>query len=277
MKKILAVSGGIDSVVMLHMFRNDPDVIVAHFDHGIRPNSSDDCDFVEKIAKSYNRPFFARHAKLGEDCPEDTARRARYDFLTKLAKEQNGQIYTAHHRDDLIESVAINLIRGTGWRGLAPLNNPSIVRPLLDMTKKDIYRYAAEHNLRFRQDQSNSDDSYLRNRIRFALRDVPDAQKEKLANLAMAQRRLAVEVDDILNSLNLNSNYPRSLFSQDDQVSIEILRFCLIQNDVQLTRPQLARALEAIRTFAQGKKYSLDKNHFLKINRYYFGVTTEIC
>ncbi len=277
MKKILAVSGGIDSIVMLHMFRNDPDVIVAHFDHGIRSNSSEDCVFVEKLAKTYGRQFFAKHAKLGANCSEEMARKARYDFLKQLATEQDGQIYTAHHHDDLIESVAINILRGTGWRGLAPLNNPEIVRPLLNMTKKDIYRYATENNLSFRQDQTNSDESYLRNRIRFALQTVPDEAKNRLADLATKQRRLAVEIDGILRELNISTNYPRELFDQDDQVCTEILRHILTQNSVQLTRPQLSRALEAIRSYAPGKKYSLDKNHFLKINRYYFGVTTEIC
>ena len=277
MKKILAVSGGIDSVVMLHIFRDDPDVIVAHFDHGIRPNSSDDCVFAEKLAYSYGRPFFTKHAKLGADCSEETARKARYDFLKQLAVEQNGQIYTAHHRDDLVESVAINILRGTGWRGLAPLNNPEVIRPLLEMTKKDIYEYAAEHKLSFRQDQTNSDESYLRNRIRFSLQSVSDEAKNRLADLAMHQRQLATEIDAILHELNLGANYPRELFAQDDLVSTEILRHILTQNNVQLTRPQLSRALEAIRTYLPGKKHSLDKNHFLKINRYYFGVTTEIC
>ncbi len=277
MKKILAVSGGIDSVVMLHMFRDDPDVIVAHFDHGIRSNSGDDCVFVERLARSYGHPFFARHAKLGADCSEETARKARYNFLNQLATEQNGQIYTAHHRDDLIESVAINILRGTGWRGLAPLNNREIARPLLELSKKDIYQYAAEHNLSFRQDQTNSDESYLRNRVRFALRGVSDEAKNHLADLATHQRQLATEIDDILREFNFSANYPRELFAQDDQVSTEILRHILTLHSVQLTRPQLARALEAIRSYAPGKKHSLDKNHFLKINRYYFGVTTEIC
>ena len=204
MKKILAVSGGIDSVVMLHIFRDDPDVIVAHFDHGIRPNSSDDCVFAEKLAYSYGRPFFTKHAKLGADCSEETARKARYDFLKQLAVEQNGQIYTAHHRDDLVESVAINILRGTGWRGLAPLNNPEVVRPLLEMTKKDIYEYAAEHKLSFRQDQTNSDESYLRNRIRFSLQSVSDEAKNRLADLAMRQRQLATEIDAILHAIFLH-------------------------------------------------------------------------
>jgi tRNA(Ile)-lysidine synthetase-like protein len=272
MKKVLAVSGGIDSVVMLHMFREDPDVVVAHFNHGIRPNSADDADFVERLAKSYKKPCFIKHAKLGVDCSEETARKARYDYLKQLAKEQRGQIYTAHHRDDLVETVAINFLRGTGWRGLAPLNSPDIVRPLLDMAKSDIYRYATEHGLRFRQDQTNTEDTYLRNRVRVKLQELPTADKAKLAELALRQRQLAVEIDQELGALNLGPNYPRELFTSDDFVVAEILRYYLARNGVQLTRPQLNRALTAIRTLQPGKMHSLDKSHFLKINKYYFSI-----
>ena len=275
MKKVLAVSGGIDSVVMLHMLRNDPDVIVAHFNHGIRPNSNEDCAFVERLAALYGLPFFAKHAKLGANCSEETARIARYDFLKSLAKEQNGQIYTAHHRDDLVETVIINYLRGTGWRGLAPLHNPDIVRPLIQMSKKDIYQYAARHDLSFREDQTNSDDSYLRNRVRFKLQTVPESDKAKIAELAFRQRELATEIDALLSELIINANHSRELFRQDDPVSRELLRYILGQQGISLTRPQLNRAINAICTFAPGKRYSLDKNHFLKINKYYFQI--EIC
>ena len=272
MKKILAVSGGIDSVVMLHMFRDDPDVVVAHFDHGIRPNSRDDCDFVEQLANSYGRPFFAKHAKLGANCSEETARKARYDFLRQLAKEQNGQIYTAHHRDDLVETVVINYLRGTGWRGLAPLNNSDIVRPLINMTKKDIYRYATEHDLRFREDQTNSDETYLRNRVRFALQAASEFDKAKITELAFRQRELATEIDSILAETGSNANHPRTIFQQNDPVSLEYLRYILGQQGISLTRPQLYRAIDAICVYAPGKKYSLDKTHFLKVNKYYFQI-----
>ena len=73
-------------MVMLHLFRDDPDVIVAHFDHGIRAESSQDCDFVKRMAESYGLPFFAAHANLGIDCSEERARKERYVFCVKLLK-----------------------------------------------------------------------------------------------------------------------------------------------------------------------------------------------
>lgn len=272
MKKILAVSGGIDSVVMLHLFRNDPDTIVAHFDHGIRPSSADDCAFVGKLAKEYGKPFFSKGAHLGSDASEEAARRARYDFLFELAHEQNGKVYTAHHSDDLVESVIINLLRGTGWRGLAALNNKRIERPLLDWSKHDIYKYAIDNNLHFRLDQSNSDDKYLRNRVRERLRNVSEEQKRELKKLALRQREISNEVDDINNELQLENVCPRTMMDLDNDIAQEILRFLLARAGISQTRPQLKRAVEAIREYAPNKKFPLNKDYYIKIGRYNFRI-----
>ena len=137
--KILAVSGGIDSVVMLHQMKDEPDILVAHFDHGIRSNSAEDCAFVERLAHEYGKPFVCEHAQLGENCSEATAREARYAFLRRLAKEYAGKIYVAHHADDIIESITINLLRGTGWRGLAPMQSEDIERPLCAIVSATAY------------------------------------------------------------------------------------------------------------------------------------------
>lgn len=271
MKKILAVSGGIDSVVMLHFFRNDPDVVVAHFDHGIRSSSHTDAEFVESLTKHYEKPFFVEHAKLGADCSEESARSARYTFLTALAQELNGKIYTAHHADDLIESVAINNLRGTGWRGLAALNNPKLERPLLSWRKTDIYQYATENQLHFRLDQTNSDDKYLRNRVREQLLQASENSKLKLLELAERQRVIAREIDAILTELP-SDNYSRALMDYEEIVAMEILRTILARHQITQTRPQLLRAIAAIRGYDSGKKFPLGKDVYIKIGRYNFQI-----
>ena len=268
MKKILAVSGGIDSIVMLHMFRADPDVVVAHFDHGIRPNSAEDCAFVAHQAEKYGLPFYSKRAELGANCSEDTARVARYAFLRELTQKLDGQIYTAHHRDDVVETMAINLIRGTGWRGIAPFWGDDIKRPLIELTKKDIYRYATEHQLTFRQDQTNTEDAYLRNRVRQAL---SSDQRQQLYEIYQKQLPLRNEIEQILGQISRGAQYPKELAGQ---AGIEILRQILQNHDIYLTRPQLERALDAIQNYVPGKRFSLDKNHFLNIKRYYFQVET---
>lgn len=271
MRKLLAVSGGIDSVVMLHLFRADKDAIVTHFDHGIRESSAEDCAFVERLAKEYGLPFYSKRAELGEDCSEEKARAGRYQFFESLLESPEDKIYTAHHQNDLLESAMINLLRGTGWRGLAPLRNPKIERPLLSWTKADIYRYATEHGLRFRLDQTNNEDKYLRNRVRMKLSELPETKKQKLQELCQEQRELADKIEGILDSTAPSGpQFSRVFFRElPDALALEYLRHCL---NVSLTWPQLERALAAIRDFLPGKRFSLDKNHFLKMYNYYFAI-----
>ena len=273
MKKLLAVSGGIDSVVMLHVFKDDKDAVVLHFDHGIRSSSAEDCAFVGRLAKKYNLPFVAGHAKLGADCSEELARKKRYEFFRTQLKSPEDKIYTAHHSDDLLESAVINLVRGTGWRGLAPLRGKQLCRPLLDWNKAKIYRYATEHRLRFRLDQTNNEDKYLRNRIRQKLVDFKPEQKERLLSLARKQREIADEFEGLLSSLAPKGpQYPRVFFSElDEDLALEFLRE-IVKTHCSLTRPQLKRALEAIKSFEPGKRFSLDAGHFLAIRRHYFDI-----
>ena len=273
MKKILAVSGGIDSMVMLHLFRGDPDVIVAHFDHGIRAESSRDCDFVKRMAESYELPFFAAHANLGIDCSEERARKERYVFLRKIAQEYGGQIYTAHHQNDVVETIAINCLRGTGWRGLAPFNDKEIQRPLLSWPKSKIYRYATENQIRFRQDSTNTEEKYLRNRVRRALY-LNCGDSSKLFDLYEGQEKLRNEIEQIeANIIGGQGRQLRELFIETpDDCAIELLRCFLIGQGIRLTGPQLLQALHAIREYSPGKLFSLNRDFYLKIERYYCSI-----
>ena len=275
MKKILAVSGGIDSVVMLHYLK-DEKPIVAHFDHGIRPNSADDAKFVKRLADEYGLQFESKRAELGEHCSEANARAARYDFLHGLAKKYDGVICVAHHADDILESIAINLIRGTGWRGLAPMNAQGIERPLLKWRKSEIYRYATKHSLSFHQDQTNTEGSYLRNRVREELKNLPENDKEKLLSLYSAQVALRRELDSLMSSMldeeKIKTGSRQFIKSLPDECAPEVMRVWLEKNGIALTRPQLKRCIDAVKGYAPGKRLSLDRKHFLEVGKYSFRV-----
>ena len=182
MRKLLAISGGVDSSCLLHMFKDDPGVIVAHFNHGTRPSSDEDEEFVKNLAKKYNKRCIIGRANLGANVSEEKARNARYSFLKAAAAQNQAIIYTAHHLDDLVESIAINLSRGTGWRGLVPLDAGSIARSLVEKgyDKGKLFQYAAKNNLAFREDPTNHEDNYLRNRFRKELQNLPKENKQKL-------------------------------------------------------------------------------------------------
>jgi tRNA(Ile)-lysidine synthase len=269
MKKILAVSGGVDSVVLLHKFRDDKNAIIAHFNHGTRPSSDDDELFVKELAKKYSKPFFSKKELLGENLSEDAARSRRYTFLKSLAREQKAKVYTAHHSSDLIETIAINLVRGTGWRGLTPMSDNKVVRPFIRMSKKDIYRYAAKHQLTFRQDPTNTEDKYLRNRLRAKLHNLDQETREKILKLAKKQAKLRKKIDSqTRKALKEDNIYKRDFIRIiPEEVALEFLRAALAKIGKSATRPQLKLLISALKTLPPAKKYNLSRDYYIKISK----------
>lgn len=256
-KYVVAVSGGIDSVVLLDMLvkRGEQALIVAHFDHGIRSDSADDARFVEGLAARYDLPFITRREELGKQASEEVARERRYAFLRTVCTQHGGIIVTAHHADDVVETIAINLSRGTGWRGLAVLETKGIYRPLLDKTKQEIRDYALTQKLEWVEDSTNATDTYLRNRLRADIaRQLPAAQKNEIRHLWRRQLELKRLIDDETATYLSHNEYSRYFMTHiDDQAAIELLRAIVVnRTQCSLPRPQLARALLAIKTARAG-------------------------
>lgn len=262
-KYVVAVSGGIDSVVLLDMLVRDKthNLVVAHFDHGIRDDSSDDARFVEELARRYGLTFYTKREELGKDASESTARARRYTFLSDIAREHQGTIVTAHHADDIIETIAINISRGTGWRGLAVLNRTDIERPLLSLTKHEIRMYALANRLEWVEDSTNQTDVYLRNRIRLRIaRELTPAKRHVVTELWKRQRELRKEIlSELATFIKYDATYERYFFIQvDSMAATEVLRY-LIQHHSGLTptRPQADRALIAIKTAKPGTSFQV--------------------
>lgn len=272
MRYIVAVSGGVDSVVLLHQVvtAGEHDVIVAHFDHGIRTDSAADARFVAGLAAHYGVPFVARREELGAQASEDRARTRRYEFLRTMARQHGADIMTAHHRDDVLETIAINCLRGTGWRGLAVLSNPTVVRPLLAMTKQQIYDYARAHRLEWVEDSTNQGDDYLRNRLRRrALPYVSAPTKDAVVVLWRAQCQLREEIDAEMTTLRRSGAvFSRYFMTQiDATVAEELLRGCIAAAQGRPpTRPQAARALLAIKTGRAGTVHYIGSGARLRLS-----------
>lgn len=252
---VVAVSGGVDSVALLHMLQQLPDheLVVAHVDHGIREDSHEDAAFVEALARRYNLPFESTRYELGPNASEETAREARYAFLRQLTDKYNAKLVTAHHADDVVESIAINLHRGTGWRGVATHSAP-VERPLLAYTKQQLRQYVHENNLEWREDSTNQDTKYLRNRIRRHVAGLPVEKKQALLKLRDSQRAYKREIEEEIKKLvGEGPLYSRYFFTHiPHQVAMECLHKVV---GARLTRPQLRRALLAIKTSQAGKIY----------------------
>lgn len=269
---VVAVSGGIDSMCLLHMIKDQGAIVVAHFNHGTRPSADDDEKFVREWAKKYGLPCHVGRAKLGPNVSEAEAREARYKFLKKVVKKYDGILITAQHTNDMFESVVINFLRGTGWRGLTPFFDRKIARPLGDWTKSNFYHYAAENQIVFRQDPTNNEDKYLRNRIRPKVSDfvLHEPKKcDKLLALWLAQVNLRREIEAIASEiLPSGRSYPRELFDNlDDAVAEEIIRAIFRRYNISATRPKMQDFLQAIRTYEPGKKFNLPKGRFVRFNK----------
>lgn len=256
MKRLIAVSGGVDSVVLLDsVLRHGQDeVVVAHFDHGIRAESAADARFVAGLACRYNVPCVTRREELGAAASEDTARQRRYQFLFNAAARWGGRVTTAHHQDDVIETIALNLRRGTRWRGLAAMGDQRIERPLLEWTKQDIYDYALRHRLEWVEDATNQSDAYLRNQLRRQLQaKLTDQQRAILGQLWRQQWQLRRAIDRETSRLSpcLGSRYFWAHIPIEPACELlhrEVQRL----TGVSLLSAQLDRLLIAIKTGRAG-------------------------
>ncbi len=266
MKYIVAVSGGVDSVVLLDMLveAREHELVVAHFDHGIREDSATDARFAEALAAMYGVPFESERVELGADANEETARERRYDFLRRMATKHQARIVTAHHKGDLVETIAINLVRGTGWRGLAVLNDKSIERPLLTSTKADLYDYATEHNLEWVEDVTNVSDTYLRNRLRKKVGNLDAGTLEQLVSLRMLQCEIAAAIDSEAKQYATDDRYFITMV--EERVALELLRELMAAEGASLTRPQRRRLVLAIKTSSVGSVFQAGEGVEVRFN-----------
>jgi len=176
-KLLLAVSGGIDSMVLVHLLQQlQFDISIAHCNFNLRAEESDgDEQFIRDYAAQYaikifvtsfNTNAFAVDAKLSIQI---AARQLRYTWFTEVLQQNElDYLLTAHHLDDSIETFLINFTRGTGLEGLTgiPQQNDTTIRPLLPFTRSEIEHYARQNNIQWREDSSNASNKYLRNKLR---------------------------------------------------------------------------------------------------------------
>jgi tRNA(Ile)-lysidine synthase len=218
---LMAVSGGADSMVLLHAVAQLRDqlggmVSAAHVNHGLRGHESDkDEQLVQAVCQQMQIPLTIRKLAYGEVLQnsngslEESARQARYQFLTQVALERNNAcVVTAHHQQDQVETVLFHLLRGTGLRGLRGMPedrnlSPGVrlIRPFLTFSRQQILEYAASHHIAFREDSSNACMDFSRNRIRQVLRMQTQQGgsdlEQSLFRLADQAARTTFAVDEV--------------------------------------------------------------------------------
>lgn len=208
-KYALAVSGGVDSMVMLHKFATllpRPDFFVVTVNHHIREEAQSDCDFVANYCRQLgidcivlhaDVPAFAKEKGISE---ETAARQLRYQLLDGL---QCDYVCLAHHNDDNAETIVMHLLRGAGARGARGISrqNGRYIRPLLDLSRAQIEQYAKDNSVPFVVDQTNNQDKYARNYLRHNVMPLlSNVHANAQQNIVKFANRIAMD-DDYLDSL----------------------------------------------------------------------------
>ena len=281
-KYVIAVSGGVDSTVLLDVLarQHKVELVIAHFDHSIRKDSVEDRLLVQVLADKYGLPFVFNELKLGSNVSEAKAREKRYEFLRSVQKQYQAKgIITAHHQDDVLETAVLNLLRGTNRRGLSSLKSTaSTKRPLLDVPKSEIIDYAKSHNLKWREDSTNLDDKYLRNYIRHQiLPHFKSEHRQQLLTILSQAKQINQKIDDELSQIFLNgegSRLDRQWFLKLPHATAkDIMAAWLRYNNVRnINRSSLDRLVVAAKTLPPSKTRHVDVNYNLKITKKYLAL-----
>ncbi|MCD2259173.1 tRNA lysidine(34) synthetase TilS [Psychroserpens luteolus] len=240
-KLLIAISGGLDSVVLTHLCHQlKLNVALAHCNFNLRGIESDaDETFVVNLAEQLGLEIFTQHfnteayAKQQKLSTQMAARELRYDWFYNLAEDLKfDYILTAHHADDNLETFLINLTRVTGLSGLTgiPEINDIIVRPLLPFSREDIEGYANLNNYEWREDSSNASDKYLRNKLRHHVIPVlKEVNPELLANFKQTLENLNDTADIVDESLNAVAKRAIDTINEQ-QIAFKISEFKKVNN-----------------------------------------------
>ena len=239
-KWLLAVSGGLDSMTMLHlMLKSKVSVAVAHCNFALRAHESEqDALFVQNFCLEHQIPCFVntfdtkQYALNHKFSTQMAARELRYNWFENLRQSEGFDfICTAHHLDDQLETFLINLSRGTGIHGLTgiPAMQNNICRPLLTFSRAQIENYAQSHKISWREDASNQSDSYLRNKIRHQI--TPPLKSISSDFLYSFQKTLYhLQDSKDLTSDALQRFQDEAVMQKDDQTIINIEKLLQFQN-----------------------------------------------
>lgn len=240
-KILIAVSGGIDSIVLTHLMHQlSYDCTLAHCNFNLRGTESDsDEAFVITLSKQLNLPVETiqfetlSYAEENKISIQMAARNLRYKWFQELTKKHHlDYIFTAHQKDDVLETFLINFTRGTGLDGLTgiPEINENIIRPLLIFDRNDIATYASENNIDWREDLSNSSTKYFRNKIRHQIVPIlkelnPNLLKsfdKTLINLKESQTLVQDRIRNLKNHV--------TTFEENDTIKISVKKILELNN-----------------------------------------------
>ncbi len=231
-KILLTVSGGKDSVFMVELFKQlELDFGIAHCNFKLRGKESDiDEEFVKDLASKNNIQFYKTTFETGDYAEKEgisiqmAARDLRYKWFEKIREENNYNfIATAHHKNDVAETMLINLTKGTGLSGLHGIREKTnyIIRPILCFTRNDIETYILDNKISYREDLSNSDTKYVRNKIRHNV--ITELEKINTSFIETANKEADqfYDMEQILNQ-KIEEEKEKCFVQEDESIKIDI-------------------------------------------------------
>jgi tRNA(Ile)-lysidine synthase len=291
---IAGISGGADSIALLHLLHASgyKNIVVAHVDHGLRRTSKKDAELVEKYSEKFGYIFeltkidlktSARKNRMGI---EEAGRKARYEFFRKLKREYNAKIIlTAHHADDNIETMFLNLIRGAGVQGLSGLKllTEDVLRPLLNAEKRELISHCRKHRLKFNEDITNKDTEYARNFVRHEI--IPKVKK-----LNPNFKETLITTANIFSELQFYLHEETEKFlkrQKPNRYSLEEFRHCPLalqseiirtlyrnryENTTDLTANHVMQILKVLNQKKSGKIKEFGKDYVMRTEYYFFSL-----
>lgn len=255
-KIVLGVSGGPDSICMLEILNSlknelNFEIVVAHINHGLRENATIDEQYVENYCKKLNVEYYVLRVKLKEYAKEnkfgleEAGRKVRYDFFDEiLEKTGSNKIAIAHNKNDRVETIILNILRGSGALGLKGIEakNNKYIRPLLEIDREEIEKFCIQNNIEPRIDESNFENEYSRNKVRNIV--LPYIKDEFNPNIIETITRLSDIVSEenefleketkkeyenlLIKEINLREN----VYNKDEEsiIILDLKKFNILDN-----------------------------------------------
>ena len=247
-KIVLGVSGGPDSLFMLDILNKlkkdlQIELIVAHVNHKIRAEADEEEEFVRQFCEKigiefyYKRIEVEKYANNNKIGLEEAGRKVRYEFFEEVCNKAGAnKIAVAHNKNDKVETMIMHILRGSGISGLQGIQPQAnkIIRPIIEIERKDIEKYCEEQKLDPRIDKSNQDNTYTRNKIRNVV--IPYINQEFNPNFIETMTRLSeliTEENTFLNKLT-ETEYKKILIQKiDNQISLDLKKFNELDNIIK--------------------------------------------
>lgn len=282
---VVALSGGVDSSVLFYALKNEGyDVIVAHVNHKKREASEMEEEKIIELCHKTNTKYEVLHLEKIDKNFEARAHKKRYSFFIDVCKKYNAKyLATAHHQDDNIETIIMNIIGGSnlyGYGGIAKeliIDDIHVVRPLLECSKATLYKFAEENNITFYEDQTNASDDFLRNRIRHHIVPLLKSESPSLLKKTVSYSTqlhdafdyIRCEVIDYANKNDMKIDLT-SFKILHPFIQKEIICYYLEQYKINRTEQKINDILSMLNSLDPQKSYSLkdDEYKYEFIKRY---------